>query len=43
MPNEFGIADDIYIAGFDEHGSDHDDTLQKDTMDMQTVKSKIEL
>ena len=29
MPNLFGIADDILIAGFDEWGKDHDETLEK--------------
>ena len=29
MPNVFGIADDILIAEFDEHGRYHDETLEK--------------
>ena len=29
MPNVFDIADDILIAGFDEQGKDHDETLYK--------------
>ena len=29
MPNVFGIADVILIAGFDKQGTDHDDTLDK--------------
>ena len=29
MPNAFGIADDILIAGLDEQGCDHDSTLDK--------------
>ena len=29
MPNVFVIADDILIAGFDEHGREHDEMLEK--------------
>ena len=29
MANVFGIADDILIAGFDDLGIDHDETLEK--------------
>ena len=29
MPNVFGIADDSLTTGFDEHGRDHDGTLEK--------------
>ena len=29
MPNVFGSADDILIAGFNEQGKDHDETLDK--------------
>ena len=29
MQNVFGFADDILIAGFDEQGKDHDETLHK--------------
>ena len=29
MPNLFGIVDDSSVAGLDEHGKDHDETLQK--------------
>ena len=27
LPNVFGIADDILIAGYDSDGKDHDETL----------------
>ena len=29
IPNVFGIVDDILIAGFDEWGKDHNETLKK--------------
>ena len=29
MPNVFGIADDILIAGFNEQGRDHDAVVEK--------------
>ena len=29
MPNVFSIADDILIAGFDEQGKDHNETLNE--------------
>ena len=29
MPNVFRIGDDILIAGFDEQGKDHEETLDK--------------
>ena len=29
MPNLFSIADDILIAGLNEWGNDHDETLRK--------------
>ena len=29
MLNDLGIADDILIAGFDEHGRDHEEMLEK--------------
>ena len=29
MPNVFGIAADILIAGFDDQGKDHDAALDK--------------
>ena len=29
MPNDFSIADDILIAGFNEKGRDHDATLDE--------------
>ena len=27
MPNVFGIADDILVAGYDTDGKDHDDMV----------------
>ena len=27
LPNVFGIADDILVAGYDTDGKDHDDTI----------------
>ena len=29
MTNAFGIADNILIVGFDKHGRDHDEMLEK--------------
>ena len=29
MPNGFDIADNMLIAGFDKHGRDHDEILEK--------------
>ena len=29
MPNAFGIADDILVIGYDEHGADHNVTVHK--------------
>ena len=28
MPNVFGISDDILVAGYDNDGKDHDETVQ---------------
>ena len=29
MPNIFGIADDIFVVGYEDNGRDHDDTVLK--------------
>ena len=38
LPNEFGIVDDIFFAGYDTNGSDHDKTLKTSNADMLVTK-----
>ena len=41
MLNVFGIANDILIAGFDEWGKDHDETLEKGLRICRLAKLKL--
>ena len=38
IPNVFGIAEDILNTGFNEQSKDHDETLDNDTLGVQTGK-----
>ena len=40
ISNVFGVAEDILIAGFDEWCNDHNETLEKGALGVQTGKSK---
>ena len=41
MPNVFGIADDILVAGYDTDGKDHDDTVQTVLQRCREVNLKL--
>ena len=41
IPKAFGIADDILIAGFDEQGTDHDETLYRVLQICRQVSLKL--
>ena len=41
MPNVFGIADDILVAGYNTDGKDHDDTVQRVLQRCMEVNLKL--
>ena len=41
MPNEFGIAHDILIAGYDTDGKDHNDMVQRVLQRCREVNLKL--
>ena len=38
LPNVFGTTDNILVVGYDRHGKDHDNTLQRVLQAMQTIE-----